>query len=98
MSNYLDVFDKVLSKDQVYRKLFEKPSPPDPNAISTIDLSNDGVNVPDNPSMKLPVEAQVVNLRARVETLDLQHQLIAQKFEELKSLMIQMNAKKGVSF
>lgn len=67
-------------------KLFVRPGPSGQGDESYVDLSNNPADqVPADPTKPLPIEARLINLANKVNNIDLQQQVLAQKmtaFEE----------------
>ena len=77
-------FERLLKTvEEADNKLFIRPSAGDPNAQPYVDLSNDGIQVPADPGKPLPLQAQITNLAAKLNNLDLQHQALVTRIVQL---------------
>jgi hypothetical protein len=77
-------YERLLkSVEEADNKLFIRPSASDPNAQPYVDLSNEGIQVPADPTKPLPIQAQITNLAAKLNNLDLQHQALVARIVQL---------------
>lgn len=93
-------FQKLLSRDDAARYLFDRPAEPIPGdqmsmATPPLDLSNDGVIVPADPNRKPTNENRLDNLEARYTNLDTMNQLLAQRIVMLADSFNQVIASTG---
>lgn len=89
----MQAFERLLKTvEEADNKLFIRPSEGDPNAQPYVDLSNDGIQVPADPSKPLPLQAQITNLVVKMNNLDLQHQALVTRIVQLNEALANVAA------